>query len=352
MTGDLVPQNDRRNNFKALIAASEEKDFLWIWFELYFEIEVTALPSSQKVQKRDLTLFIEFMIEEEGTDLRSRWTPRLSSAFKGFLQNVFEGGKRRWNDKTVNRILAHLKTFAKWVHKMVPFPLGDPMEKMKSISVGNSLEIERALTPPERRRLLDGADLLIETGGRSKDRTRYHGKERPLRKGYRPYRNRAIIYTLIETGMRREAITKINLDDIDFDRAMITVVEKGSVQHAYNISNEGLNAIRDYIVHERGGDEERWRNPALFLVSATIVRGDGRLTPQVINTIWNQVCEKSGIKSNKTPHSARHAMGKFIMDKTGNIAAVQRQLGHKNAAYSMQYARITNDALKNILDDR
>ena len=32
-----------------------------------------------------------------------------------------------------------------------------------------------------------------------------------MRKGYRPYRNRAIIYTLIETGMRRAAITKLGL---------------------------------------------------------------------------------------------------------------------------------------------
>jgi len=45
-------------------------------------------------------------------------------------------------------------------------------------------------------------------------------------------------------------------------------------------------------------------------------------------------------------------MGKHIMEKTGNVAAMQRQLGHKNPAYSMQYARITSDELKCVLDDR
>jgi hypothetical protein len=29
-------------------------------------------------------------------------------------------------------------------------------------------------------------------------------------------------------------------------------------------------------------------------------------------------------------------MGRHLMAKTGNVAAVQRQLGHKNAAYSLQ----------------
>ena len=39
-------------------------------------------------------------------------------------------------------------------------------------------------------------------------------------------------------------------------------------------------------------------------------------------------------------------MGRHIMNKTGNVAAVQRQLGHKNAAYSLQYARITDAELQ------
>ena len=53
-----------------------------------------------------------------------------------------------------------------------------------------------------------------------------------------------------------------------------------------------------------------------------------------------------------TPHDARHAMGRHLIDKTGNIAAVQRQLGHTNAAYSIQYARVTDQELAEALDDR
>lgn len=45
-------------------------------------------------------------------------------------------------------------------------------------------------------------------------------------------------------------------------------------------------------------------------------------------------------------------MGRDIIEKTGNITAVRRQLGHKNAAYSMQYARITSEELAEVLNDR
>ena len=62
-------------------------------------------------------------------------------------------------------------------------------------------------------------------------------------------------------------------------------------------------------------------------------------------TVWNEACRWANVK-HKTPHAARHAMGRHIMNKTGNVAAVQRQLGHKNAAYSLQYARITDAELQ------
>ncbi|ETR69217.1 MAG: hypothetical protein OMM_09791, partial [Candidatus Magnetoglobus multicellularis str. Araruama] len=81
------------------------------------------------------------------------------------------------------------------------------------------------------------------------------------------------------------------------------------------------------------------------------IKGNGRLTPQIINRIWTKICETAKVNG-KTPHSARHAMGKHIIDKTGNIAAVQRQLGHKNVAYSVAYSRIGDDELQRVLDDR
>ena len=102
-----------------------------------------------------------------------------------------EDGSRRWSDRTINRMMAHLKTFAKWIHRHSPFPLGQPMEKIKMLAIGNRLEIERALTKQERNRILDAADQLLVVGGRSRDRHRHGGAMPPQRRGFRPFRNRA-----------------------------------------------------------------------------------------------------------------------------------------------------------------
>lgn len=348
-----LPQIATRNDEMSLIRLPDgAPDSLQWWAERYFRHAVTTSQASQKVQRRDLDLFIRFLVAEEKTDERSAWTPRLSRDFQQHLKGTLTGnGQRQWSDKTVVRVLAHLKTFAKWIHKLRPFPLGNPMEKLKLPAVGIGLEVERAITPAERRRILDAADMLTSTGGRSRDRKRFRGQERPTRKGYRPWRNRAIVYALIETGMRRAAVTKLNLGDVDFERRTVSVEEKGGYTHTYQISREGAQAIRDYIENERGPDAERWQSGAVFLPAASVPKSTGRLDVWTVNQVWNAVCATANV-SGKTPHSARHAMGKHIMEKTGNVAAVQRQLGHRNAAYSMQYARVTAEELKSVLDER
>jgi integrase len=348
-----MPQITRGNSETALIQIADNMpDGLRWWAEQYFRFEVTTSPASQKVQRRDLELFLRYMLTEERTDQRVAWTPRLARDFQRHLQQVINAqGRRAWSEKTVIRITAHLKTFAKWVHKLHPFPLWNPMAKLKLPAVGTGLEVDRALTLAERRKMLDAADMLLTVGGRSRDRKRYKTRERPRRKGYRPYRNRAIVYTLIETGMRRAAITRLNLDGVDVRRKTLTVEEKGGSSHTYQISGEGLRAIQDYLSHERGADATHWQSPALFLAASTTAHSTGRLAPLAVNDVWNAVCQLANIQG-RTPHSARHAMGKHIIAKTGNIAAVQKQLGHKQPAYAMQYARITTEELERVLDAR
>ena len=216
----------------------------------------------------------------------------------------------------IARIAAHLKTFAKWIHSLRPFRLGDPTEKLKTVLTGPGLEIERALTEGQRRKLLDAADHLPVLGGRSRDRRRSKdiefADERPRRKGYRPWRNRAIVYALIETGMRRAAVCSLDLSEIDFESKSVTVREKGGQTHRYKISKEGAKAIQDYLREERGGDQEMFpASPALFLPAETVVNSSGRLSPRVINTVWNEACRWANVK-HKTPHAARHAMGRHI----------------------------------------
>ncbi|ETR72135.1 MAG: Integrase family protein [Candidatus Magnetoglobus multicellularis str. Araruama] len=348
-------QTTTRYNFPTDQVEKCVSDTIDFWSAAYFKFEVTSSQETIKNQERVIDLFKKFMLIEVGDLERVKWSPRLTSSFIDHLKKEVkekDGIKqRRWSDNTIHTKIAHLKTFAKWIHKHKPFPLGNPTEKIKITPKSNSLDIERALTRTERNNILDAADTLSENGVESIDRNRYKGKKRPKLKKFQLYRNRAIIYTLIETGMRRSAVTSIDLHNVDFEKKTISVIEKGGLTQKYKISKEGLEAIKDYIDLERSKGNERWNSPALFLSNSPNKKGNGRLTPQIINRIWTRICETAKVNG-KTPHSARHAMGKHIIDKTGNIAAVQRQLGHKNVAYSVAYSRIGDDELQKVLDDR
>jgi len=143
------------------------------------------------------------------------------------------------------------------------------MAAIKLPALGTGLEVGRALTAAERLRLLDAADLLLTIGGRSKDRKRYKTGERPRRTGYRPYRNRAMVYTLIETGMRRAAVIHLDQTQVDLAGRRLMTVEKGGATHTYQINREGAQAIADYLLHAlmheivRDGPRRRcsWRLP-------------------------------------------------------------------------------------------
>jgi site-specific recombinase XerD len=151
--------------------------------------------------------------------------------------------------------------------------------------------------------------------------------------------------------MRRAGVVNADLAGFDPKTATITTREKGGGSHAYKISREGMAALLDYVERERIGDDPASSKSALFLPAANNARSSGRLAPHAVNGVWDEVAALAGVEG-RTPHSARHAMGRHIVQKTGNLAAVQRQLGHRRLEYSAQYARVTASELQDVLDER
>jgi integrase len=198
MSKQIAVHNNKKKPGYAHLLESGPDNLTW-WMHQFFKYEVSTAPTSRKAQGKDIVYFLVWMNNEEGSNSRLLWSPRLSSFFLEHLRTIIDEktSRRLWGDNSIKRILAHLKTFANWVHKHQSFPLGNPMEKITATKISTGLEIERALTKSERRRILDAADQLPVIGGRSRDQKRFRKKERPQRKGYRSYRNRAIIYTLI-----------------------------------------------------------------------------------------------------------------------------------------------------------
>ena len=85
-TAKKALQNTLRNDLGSnLVVVNRKIESVAPWLAAYFEFEVTTMASSQKVQRRDLAAFLNFMVQEVGNDKLPNWTPRLSQAFKTWL---------------------------------------------------------------------------------------------------------------------------------------------------------------------------------------------------------------------------------------------------------------------------
>lgn len=329
------------------------KESLKVWINLYFKFEDTTAESSRKIKKSDYKIFLEYLDRTTGGDLVSNWTPRLSRMFIDSCQHELNvESERRWSDRTINRFISHLKTVSKWIDRHYPFRLGDPMKKIKLIKTSSLLDIERAFTKDERSRILKAADNLLKDGRICKDSNPYRKRNGKRRKNFRPLRNRAIVYLMIETGMRRAAVTTINRKGFDPFNGVVNVVEKGGYQCKYYVSDLGIKAVLDYFKseeHER--DAAHWNSNALFLKSSSCKGEEGRLGPGSVDNIWNMICKEAGVKG-RSPHSARHAMGKHVYEKTKDLGEVQIQLNHINPIFSMQYNRTSPKVHRSVLNDR
>lgn len=140
-----------------------------------------------------------------------------------------------------------------------------------------------------------------------------------------PVRNRniAIFRVLRGTGIRESELAGLNLSDLHLDEEMpyITILGKGVYREMQNrtvyLSGSALKAIREWLEYRSTLDN-------IVDTEAVFVNKNGtRTTERNIKQIFENY--GNGI----TPHMMRHYYAS-IMNRNGNLAFVQQQLGHSS----------------------
>ena len=138
------------------------------------------------------------------------------------------------------------------------------------------------------------------------------------------FRNRTIIKTLAYTGIRREELTGLDIEDIDFDLNRIRIrAGKGNKERMVPASQNLLPDIKFLI-------ETRKIGP-VFLSERK-----GRLMKRQINRIVARAGEKAELKNpnprlkNINPHILRHSYGRLYLKAGGKMERLQQILGHSS----------------------
>ncbi len=327
---------------------------LLAWIERYLSLAVTGVRSEAVADKITLHLgrFAAFFDETYGHD---RTATLLKRDVREWQRSLVSQGLA---PSTVNNHLASLSAFTTWVHAQDAhlFPAGDPAKGIGELGLP-PLE-PRALSTDQLRSLKSLCDRL----------ERFHHKKgrewaqqgdgpAPIRERGRPRRDRAIVYVLLSTGLRREELVRLDLDQVvpsdpsmlrKARRASIARVKgKGGTERTVFLSQDARDAVADYIECERPRDAGPGTK-ALFLSAAGIPARspDGRLSVRAVNLILEQIGrwhdaeirDASRHVSPLRPHDLRHTFAYRLAAVTGaDSYELERRLGHRSQRYIQRY---------------
>jgi integrase len=318
----------------------------------YLRLAVTGVRSEAVADKIALHLqrFLTFFSDRYGHD-------RISACLKrdvvAWQQQLREEGLAA---ATVNNHLASLSGFTTWVSAQAPqvFPLGDPAKGISELGLA-PLE-PRALRPEQVRSLKNVCDRLPRLY-QKKGRQWTNQQEIGTHERRRPLRDRAIVYVLLSTGLRREELVNLDLDQLvpatpEALRAarqgrIARVLGKGKTERTVFLSADARSALADYLDRERSRDTGP-ETQALFLSAAGIParRADGRLSVRAVNLILEQIGrwhdaeldDPSRHISPLRPHDLRHTFAFHLAMVTGADAyELERRLGHRSQRYIQCY---------------
>ncbi len=259
--------------------------------------------------------------------------------------------------------MASLSGLGSWVQAHNPrlFPAGDPTRGIGELPLP-PLE-PRALNDEQVKSLKNLCDRLkpfYRLKGRRRNGRR---EEAPLRQHARPLRDRAIVFFLLSTGLRREELVRLSLDQIapntpqalrQARKARVNRVQgKGKTERSVFLSKDARLSLADYLAEEYSRDANE-QTAALFLSAAGLPARspDGRLSTRAINRIlerigrWHDAEQSDPARriSPLRPHDLRHTFA-FRLAQATNADAyeLERRLGHRSQRYIQRYTNPPED---------
>lgn len=266
-------------------------------------------------------------VKENGTDIENPESFR-SEHVVGFLNSkrYTEDGKSSIKETSGSyRATLHSALSSFFLYLMMSNKIKDnPIKNIKRPSAAHDKVPEVYMTPEEINKTLS----LIKEGvgnkcAKSKQKSWYE-------------RDMCIMILLVFTGMRVTALTEMNMDSFDFERRVLTVVDKRNKTNEYIITDEMLPYINAWI-------KKRYEllNYDTTMEAFFISNRRTRITQKSVSRIVEKY--SSVIGKHITPHKVRGSYGTNLYKETGNLYLVQELMNHTNANTTARYVHASDE---------
>lgn len=159
-----------------------------------------------------------------------------------------------------------------------------------------------------------------------------------LIKSARNLRDKALIMTILSSGLRASEILNLKEDDL-YRRSLIVSRGKGGKPRVTFIDPLTEKSIREYH-HKREVDP-------VFVFTNSFGKP---LSRQYLSRMISETALRAGIKKRVSAHTLRHSFATNMLRKGARIEDVQPLMGHSNISTTRLYMHFTNEYLRERYD--
>lgn len=144
-------------------------------------------------------------------------------------------------------------------------------------------------------------------------------------------RNKCFVLLMLDSGLRRGEIPRINMGDITFSSKSMIIRGKGSKQRLIPIGYQTCEQLLNYCLKYRHGAS----GSEPFFVD----QSGGRCSDNLIKQIFKRLKDTTGIER-LHPHLLRHTFATYYLADGGDLETLRLILGHSDIQTTQMYLHL------------
>jgi integrase/recombinase XerC len=281
-------------------------------FIQYLEAERNASPLTLKSYREDLAALVEFLSDEDGSQLRPHAISTID--LRGYVAAMSEANYAK---STIARRLASLRSFFKfgqregWATQNPAKPLRNPRKGRGLPHVLSAEEVERLLSAPP----------VDEPAG---------------------LRDRAMFEVLYSAGLRISELMGLCDGDVELADGTLRVRGKGRRERISPLGSYAKRALKTWWDVRTVSPKEK-QGP---LAPVFTNKFGKRMTTRSAARMLEKHLQSAGLDHRTTPHTLRHSFATHLLNHGADIRSVQELLGHKSLITTQIYTHVSATGLK------
>ena len=284
-------------------------------FIVWLEAERRYSPLTVRNYRRDVDDFVAFCgVAHDSFDPNSIKREDVEEWM------VYLGEERKLTVTSVNRTMASLRTFWRWMlaHGYVS---KDIMKTLRQYKAPKRLP---TFVPDSRME-----DVIAEL------------REDIASDDFERLRDALIILLIYTAGLRLSELVEANASDISADYATLRVMGKGRKERIQPLLGSLREVLEKYFIQISSQNICTAQKKALILSK----KGE-RISRRTVERIVDRKLKGVGVQGKTSPHVLRHTFATRVLNEGGDLREIQELLGHSSLKATQVYTHLDIERLK------